>query len=139
LCEEATSVTAGDAGVDFVLTDGKIISGKVTAGKNGAPIEQVQMVLYTDQACDGIWYGGRPTDETGDYCVTVPPSTYYIDAEASHHLSQNYIDEWWTSGSGTLKCAEAEGIGVSDSDVPNVDFSLDAKKGVSSILLLLGE
>jgi hypothetical protein len=95
--------------------------------------------LYTGQACDGTWYGGRPTDETGDYCVTVPVSTYYTYAEASHHVSQNYTDEWWTSGSGTLKCAEAEGVIVSDSNVPNIDFSLDAKKSVSSLLLLLDE
>ena len=122
-----------------MLAGGKIITGKVTANKDGTPIEQVQIVLNTGQACNEIWYGGRPKDENGDYCVTVPSDTYYIYAEASHHISQNYTDEWWTSGSGTLKCAEAEGVSVSDTDVPNIDFSLDAKKGVSSLFLLLGE
>jgi hypothetical protein len=134
-----STVPAGGPAVDFALADGKIISGKVTAGKDGAPIEQVQIVLNTGQACNEIWYGGRPTDENGDYCVTVPSDTYYIYAEASHHISQNFTDEWWTSGSGSLKCAEAEGVGVSDTDVPNINFALDPKKGMTSLLLLIGD
>jgi hypothetical protein len=54
-------------------------------------------------------------------------------------LGEGESNEWWTSGSGTLKCAEAGGVSVSDSNVPHVDFSLDAKKGVSSLFLLLGD
>jgi hypothetical protein len=139
LCEEATPVTAGGPRIDFALADGFIISGNVSSNKDGTLIEQVQMVLYTDQACDGIWYGGSPTDENGDYCVTVPPNTYYIYAEASHHFSQNYTDEWWSSGSGTLKCSGAEGVTISDAHVPDIDFALDPKKALTPILMLLGE
>jgi hypothetical protein len=141
-CQFATKVEAGSSGglgINFLLDDGYMISGKVTARKDGSPVKQVQMVLYSDQACDGAWYGGRPTDENGDYCVTVPPGTYYIYAEASHHVSQDYTDEWWTSGSGTLNCGAAEELVVTDSDVLNVDFILDTRNAVTFLLPLLSD
>jgi hypothetical protein len=118
---------------------GETISGYVH-DIHGAGIDNVWVVAFRigGSGC-GSWHNGISTDTNGNYSLEVTAGTYYISADASHHISQNYIDEWWTSGSGTRKCAEAEGVSVSSSNVPNIDFSLDARRGMHWMLLLFDD
>jgi hypothetical protein len=102
---------------------GETISGYVYANDGSTGIDKVQVSAFGAGGLGcGDWQKGILTNSNGYYSLVVPAGKYYVFADASLNGCQPYIDEWWRSGSGTLKCAEAEGIGASDSNVPYIDF-----------------
>lgn len=63
-------------GVDIVLVRGVVISGTVTAAREGAPVEQAQVCTQTLAAPLG-WACER-TDKRGRYAALVVPGDYWV-------------------------------------------------------------
>ncbi len=123
--QEATALflTSGVArtGVDFLLTDGAIISGTVTGAPGGA-LAEIAVDVYME---DSTWMGRGTTDSNGNYSVPgLPGRTYYLRTESG---SQNFIDEWYDDvvaedtvvPTNALAIAATSGVSVAD-----IDFAL---------------
>lgn len=63
-------------GVDIVLVNGVVMSGAVTAARDGAPVKEAQVCTYTFAAPLG-WDCER-TDENGRYSALREPGRYWV-------------------------------------------------------------
>ena len=93
------------------LKDGYIISGNVSDGVPN-PIVKAQMVFYTGK-CDapGTWYGARPTNSNGDYCLAVEGGDdYYVKTDVRmFQPTYPYVDEWYQGPDGTTRLCPGGG------------------------------
>jgi hypothetical protein len=122
--EDATmlEITSMDVdGIDFNLTDGVLIEGRVTA--DGAPLDNIfvgaDRVLDTNEWWITEFADGTDTDENGTYTLRVPlDATYVISARPeSGHL----IEQYW---SNTVSREDATMLEITSMDVDDIDFAL---------------
>ncbi|MEO5346677.1 MAG: carboxypeptidase-like regulatory domain-containing protein, partial [Magnetococcus sp. YQC-9] len=108
--------------VDFTISTGKTISGRVTdASNNGLPWTWID--FHTQ---DGGKYFGAFSDENGNYSLTVAPS-------------QSYVGVIWggkgqyrtTFYKNAAKESDATPIVVGTSDLAGIDFQLDSGSKIS--------
>ncbi|MFC1591499.1 carboxypeptidase regulatory-like domain-containing protein [Thermodesulfobacteriota bacterium] len=129
-CRDAEAVSVGQGqtvpGIDFSLSQGSVISGRVTAS-DGTPLQNVCVDAFSG-LCWENWQGGANTDREGYFSIKVPAGTYYIGTYTGCDESGTagtHIDAHWTSAGGTGDCSEAEAVRVGDGQtVANIDFTL---------------
>jgi len=83
--------TAGSPGINFVLSRGGSVSGRVTAAAGGAPIAAVP--VWVVDSFGNYLSSGAPTGSDGSYTTTValPTGTYFVVAQpATTYLTQVY-------------------------------------------------
>ncbi|MCE5237370.1 carboxypeptidase-like regulatory domain-containing protein [bacterium] len=75
--EQIVTIKAGQAekGVDFTLTPGALIRGKVTDEKTGQPVAKASVTTMT---AEGRSPASASTDADGKYELRVPPGTYRL-------------------------------------------------------------
>jgi uncharacterized membrane protein/protocatechuate 3,4-dioxygenase beta subunit len=125
---EGIPVMAGQPvpGIDFSLQEGNVISGRVT-GSNGLPLANVS-VDAVDRKCNGTWYGGKNTDEDGNYCIIVPEGSFYIRSATN----TKYPDQWWGSAGVTTDCDEAVAVDIlAGQTTTGIDLSLQEGATIS--------
>jgi hypothetical protein len=94
------------------------ITGTVTRAEGGALIPNLEINVRSDNPCDsGMPVAWALTDGIGNYTLTLPGDfTYFLFANpALMTPSQDLAPEWYTSTGGTIYCAEAEGIYLTES------------------------
>jgi hypothetical protein len=75
------TITAGAtvSGLDFVLDQGGLVSGTITNGANGAPLQGATVSFYTQ---GGAFVGrSEPSDENGYYAISLPVGTYVVQPD----------------------------------------------------------
>lgn len=81
---------------DAILAPMGWIGGTVTNAAGGAPIADVEVLLYVDEGNTGDWVntGSAVTDSSGNYQLFAPAGTYRIgfDGYAAHFSSEFYND-----------------------------------------------
>jgi len=132
---DAIAVTLGmtTSGVDFVLAPGGHVSGEVTAASGGAPLENIDVVIYEPS---GSSVDGVSTQSDGTYVSyrALPSGTYH----AVTRNSQGYIDERDDGVACTGSCDPAAGTGFSvaaPSETGGIDFALDVGGGITGTIL----
>ncbi|MGR3178573.1 MAG: carboxypeptidase regulatory-like domain-containing protein, partial [Candidatus Anammoxibacter sp.] len=94
--------------INFVLTKGNFIKGKVTDRAANNPLPDIFVSAF-DSVTDE-WINGSETDENGDYAISVLPGTYIVKVE--------------TFGTNLAPVSKDGITVVSGLDTLNVDFSL---------------
>lgn len=122
--DEATSVTLADGGtldVDAILAAYGWIEGTITSSAGGAPIEDVDVILYRDNGDFWEEYAYTGTDGAGDYRVDAPVGVYRLqfDGQFVGHATEVYNNKA-TVEDGDPVAVTAEGVGTL-----NVDATLD--------------
>ena len=136
-CDNATPVSTTRADVDFSLQPGYQISGTVYAPDGTTPLEDVFLVLHFGDACDGYWLTGMLTDQSGQYCFTVPAGgPYFVSAQPQ---GIDYAQAWYRSSIGPgmfgeFCCDSAEAINIIDADVSGADFYLADGGSISGVI-----
>jgi uncharacterized surface anchored protein len=100
-------VTVGGAttGINFAISSGGAISGKVT-GDASAPLGSVQIVVY---ASDGKLARTVSTDALGNYFLFgLPAGTYYVSTNTPSFETPFYIDELYDN-KPCLNCVTLSG------------------------------
>ncbi|NIA01617.1 MAG: hypothetical protein GWO83_00555 [Bacteroidia bacterium] len=117
-------VTAGSttSGIDFELTAGGLISGTVTDGRTGLPLDSGRVNIYNDTG--GYVTRGYP-DSSGQYTVqkALETGTYY----ARTWYFDDYFDELYSEISCALSCTVTDGTPIAvtlGSTTTGVDFAL---------------
>lgn len=80
--EQVVTLKAGQAvtGVDFSLTRGAVIRGKVTEVPTGKPVQRAHI---SASATDGRYSGGVQPDAEGRYELRLQPGTYRLQCRAT--------------------------------------------------------
>ena len=118
-------LTAGN--IDFALTMGGGISGRVTASAGGAPLPNASVAIV--DASHNFVSGGY-TDITGNYTILgLAPGTYY----ARTFNASGYFDEVFDNIACPTICTPNTGtpITISAGTTTNIDFALDAGGRIS--------
>ncbi len=132
-CSYGCSATVGEAvfvdegetksGIDFPLTPGATISGKLTDSETGLPLFFDYVYVYDS---DGNTAGFGSSNQSGDYRLNgaLPMGTYFVKTRNRN----NYFDEAWNDHRCGEDCRPEE-IGdpieiTAIEDYPNIDFSL---------------
>jgi hypothetical protein len=91
-------------GRDFALAPGGRIAGTVTASSGGAPIDDVQVNVYSST---GVPVAEAYSDGTGNYVTDIglPTGTYYL---ATRNFGAGYLDEVYDD----LPCRDCDAIDV---------------------------
>ena len=120
------SINAGETatGIDFLLTPGATISGRVVDAETGFPVSDVQ--VWAGPLFEGNWQDDR-TDFDGRYTIKgVAPGTYRLEARAQQ---MGYMDVYFPDT--TLK-ETAEVITVDGGDeISGLDFFLRTGASIS--------
>ena len=99
------------------------ISGRVTK-VGGEPMANI-LVIAVDETCVGHTIGDARTNANGEYAISVPTGSYYINNWMDDQPSY-YPAKYWTGGAGSLKCWEAVAVAVDDSTpAEHIDFQLE--------------
>jgi hypothetical protein len=110
------------------LTLAATISGYVSSGD----FVVASVNAYTGDACgQRIRVASYTLEEPGDYILTLPAGTYYLQESVSD-LS-NYVPKWWNASGGSIYCEEAEPLVVSSS-ANGINFQLDPGYTISGIV-----
>lgn len=113
------------SGVDFALTRGGIIAGRVTS-TSGAPLAGVTVAAYN---LDGSRRGFTATDGSGIYSLVLPPGIYGL---AAFDESGQYVTSFF-AGQPSLQTATQ--IAVSAFFSSQADFSLALAAKISGTLV----
>ncbi|RME94635.1 MAG: hypothetical protein D6766_05275 [Verrucomicrobia bacterium] len=120
----ATPITvnpgANVTGIDFHLSPGWEIRGRVTAG--GAPLGNVDLDLF--DAATGEFLSGYPgvTAPDGTFAVgALPAGAYILRVQPDPALGQFYVESWYNGGTNL---ASATPIPVSSAHVSGINFDL---------------
>ena len=116
----ATSEDNAAQGVNFIVAEGKKISGLILA--DGQPLEHVWVNAGSDSA--GSW-GGAETDESGEYTIhgLAPASDYRVDIWAEGYTYQVYNNQ--------TDWEKADFVNLSQVDAESINFYLSAGKTIS--------
>ncbi|MDM8553349.1 hypothetical protein QUF75_01280 [Desulfococcaceae bacterium HSG7] len=120
-------VSSGNqAGIDFNLEPGAVISGTVTQSDGTTPIANACVNANTGSACSGSWGGGGQADSNGNYSFAVAPGTYYFATGVSCSGTQSFVDEWWdgSASNDTTDCNSALAVTVTAGANAPIDFHL---------------
>ncbi len=133
---DVVDVTSGDAeGIDAILEEGNVISGRVTS--DGTTAIEGACVAARDASGEGETFYGE-TNSEGDYGAVVPPGEYKVqfsDCEApSGH--PRYIEEWWND-KPDLESADV--VDATGGDVEGIDATLQAIEDTASEEVGAGE
>jgi hypothetical protein len=127
-CNQAApiQVIAGQdtPGVNFSLTEGGSLSGRVTDDQ-GNGIGNVPVSVFYNRCWNG-WAGGAQTDPDGYYTIWgLPVGDYFVIAQPKCTLPVNYENQWWKGTNGTSDCDRAAPVAVvAGSPTGEIDFSL---------------
>jgi len=107
--------------IDFVLSRGGSISGKVT-DKSGSPIPDLEIDAYDTSLS---WQSYAMTDDSGNYAVSgLITGKYYLET-----YSPIYIDQWYDGADSPFN---AKSVSVTiDQNTPHVDFVLSRGASIS--------
>lgn len=78
---ERLVVTDGEhpESVDFTLIPGAVVTGKLLAADNGAPLAGIRVSIYGPaHPRSSAWVQGMPTEADGSYFFRVPPGPQYL-------------------------------------------------------------
>ena len=111
-------------GIDFALEPGGALSGTVTVGGTGDPVDGAWVYVYGESLVEAGW---AAADDAGHYTVSgLPAGTYY--AATANYMSP-YVDELYDDiACPNLTCILGSGTGVQvevGQTHPHVDFALD--------------
>jgi 5-hydroxyisourate hydrolase-like protein (transthyretin family) len=102
--------------IDFGLTLGGSISGRVTKDTDGTGIQGVWITIYDTT---GQWVQQSQTDSSGNYTVTkLPAGSYYVGT----YNDLGYINEYYNNV--TTQSAATQVSVILGSSTPNIDFGL---------------
>src|SRR5581483_3011406 len=107
--------------INFALTRGGRISGRVTNAATGAGIQNAQAKVYD---AVGTFIGAAVTDASGNFTTAgLPADTYYMRADATGFLTQVY--NGITCGTTCTVTAGAPLAVVAGTTTANINFALD--------------
>lgn len=132
----ATPVSVGTqpvTGIDFDLPTGGAISGMILSGDSGAPLESIDLDIFTSGGERLIFNGSSKTD--GSYAVGPLPAGQYV-LRADPTIEQAYARSYFsTTNPGTVAFKEASVITVIDSQMTaGVDFDLPPGESISGTI-----
>ena len=116
----ATSEENAAKGVNFIVAEGKTISGIVLAG--GQPVTDAWVNAWSESKMTG---NGSPTDQNGEYEIhgLVPGDDYRVDIWSPDYTYQVY--------DGQTDWEQATPVDITTDDAENINFHLDAGKSIS--------
>jgi len=143
-CSQAVdiSVTAGQttSGIDFALEPGVTVSGILYQDDGVTPFDQpVHINIYQGDPCGHHEHveGTVVDPSTGMYAVHgVPPGQYYMVVNNSDTEPTDVVRRWWNSSGGSIDCAQAEQITLTEGqDLTDMQFQAAVGGIVSGIIL----
>ncbi|RZB30246.1 MAG: hypothetical protein SRB1_02526 [Desulfobacteraceae bacterium Eth-SRB1] len=116
----ATSDGAAATGVNFIVAEGKSISGLVLAG--GTPVSNVWVNAWSDSAMTG---NGAQTDQNGEYTIhgLVPAFDYRVDMWHESYTYQVY--------DGKTDWMNADFVDITINDAVSINLNLSAGNSIS--------
>jgi hypothetical protein len=116
LCQDADPVIIHpgktNKDVNFVLTSGSILSGRVM-NNSGLAISDILIRVYDISGQDVV--KSAYTHKTGNFQLVIPSGTYIIRAMPSKHRTPNYyIDQWWNERAGSVHIQGAKKLVVTN-------------------------
>ncbi len=129
---QATPVTVEVAtpatGLDFELTEGQQISGRVTSGGLGVANASVQADLIA-----GGFGSGAGTDVNGDYVITgLVPGSYTVRVESTS-VDEPFVAQVWQNR--TLY-HDGDPVDVTAGDAAGIDFAVAQERVISGQIFL---
>jgi hypothetical protein len=124
-CTMAQPVTVSASDIDFSLTPGSTIRGRVT-NATGQGLDDVCVNAFYDP-CGDVWAAGVTTDSNGDYQFDgLLPDDYFIGTDVSCSTPMNYYNEWYNDVPFE-DCGGAVPVTLgSEQTIDNINFALDA-------------
>ena len=108
------TATQNATDINFVLSKGNSIKGKVTANDVGVP--DLFVSAFDSNSATQAWINGATTNSNGDYSITVLPGTYKVVVE--------------TFGTSFLSASQDNVSVVAGSDTLNINFALSTGKSI---------
>jgi hypothetical protein len=127
----SVTAPATTPGIDFALTPGGTISGKITDA-NSVPLQNVDVFIYNVNG--GLWSFFGYTDASGVYSIPgrFPTGTYYAKTNNSGYIDQVY------NGITCLSCDPTIGTPISvtaGAETKNINFVLQQGGSISGKVL----
>ncbi len=102
------TVTLGQtaSGIDFALSPGGEIAGRVTDAATGTPLSAVDVRVFTSSGTNAL---STTTDGSGNYRLRgLPPGTYYVGTSNS----LGYVNEFYGDAPCVLTCGSTGGTPI---------------------------
>lgn len=98
---------------NFALLKAFALSGTVTSNHTGAVLAGVTVNAFGPL---GNWVAADVTDGLGQYSITLPNGSYYVQTESTTYFAQYYKNAWGNT--------DRTAVAVSGANKPNINFSL---------------
>ena len=123
------TANATTSGIDFALSLGARISGKVTDASNSQVLTNVAVGVFTST---GVNLGNVNTDLSGNYTTSgLPPGTYYLRTSTPVLFVNNqqlaFVDQLWSGTQCVPACLNPTAgtpITITNADTSGVNFAL---------------
>ncbi|MBX5480996.1 MAG: carboxypeptidase regulatory-like domain-containing protein [Myxococcaceae bacterium] len=120
------------------------LSGTVTSATNGAPLQNIEIRLWTQQDKDWVTVQTTLTDSNGVWSMTgIPDGTYKVFARMGPGASGNWGDRWYDVAPPTSNgyvAEDADEITLTFADTLNgIDIQLDQLGGFDGRVMFNGQ
>jgi len=132
-----TSTEQQENNKNFKLEIGSVIEGDVIAAdtNQGIPDVIVHLIPLGFMQCHFQGSLSGTTNSSGHFTISGLALGDYI--VGTSYDEDNYVDEWWASGTSALHCPYAETISITSpgQSIQHVDFQLDPSASISGTII----